>query len=127
MVAVVALYREDDSWAVFLVKAGLSIGHRLVLDPSDRVSDGVRVATRENRACLSSPRFQGSMIRTICDCFLIEINCPYDSMICIGWQTGDNCSVVYKRRQPSRKPRRNQSRQFGRELWSPIIARRSFS
>jgi HlyD family secretion protein len=66
-----ALFRKDDSWAVFLVKegrarialvqighrnsrvaeviSGLSVGDRLVLHPSDRISDGVRVAKRENR------------------------------------------------------------------------------
>jgi HlyD family secretion protein len=71
MVPVGALFRKADSWAVFLVKegrarialvqighrndrvaeviSGLSVGDQLVLHPSDRIGDGVRVAKRENR------------------------------------------------------------------------------
>jgi HlyD family secretion protein len=70
-VPVGALFRKGDSWAVYLVKegrarialvqigrrntrvaeviSGLSVGDQLVLYPSDRISDGVRVAKRENR------------------------------------------------------------------------------
>jgi HlyD family secretion protein len=70
-VPVGALFRKDDTWAVFLVKegrarialvqighrnsrvaeviSGLSVGDRLVLYPSDRIGDGVRIAKRENR------------------------------------------------------------------------------
>jgi HlyD family secretion protein len=66
-----ALFRKGDSWAVFVVKedraqtalvqighrnsrvaeviSGLSVGNRLVLHPSDRISDGVKVVQRENR------------------------------------------------------------------------------
>jgi len=71
MLPVGALFRKGDSWAVFLVKqgrarialvqighrnsrvaevvSGLSVGDRPVLHPSDRISDGVRVAERESR------------------------------------------------------------------------------
>jgi HlyD family secretion protein len=71
-VPVGALFRKGESWAVFLAKegraritlvqighrninrvaeviSGLSIGDQVVLHPSDRISDGVRVANRENR------------------------------------------------------------------------------
>jgi HlyD family secretion protein len=70
-VPVGALFRKGDSWAVFVVEegraqtaliqighrnsrvaeviAGLSVGDRLVVHPSDRISDGVKVAERENR------------------------------------------------------------------------------
>ena len=66
-----ALFRRGDDWAVFAVKngrahativqighrstrfaevlSGLSIGDRVILHPSDRVSNGVRVAERETR------------------------------------------------------------------------------
>jgi HlyD family secretion protein len=69
-VPVSALFRNGESWAVFAVdddgrarlrpveighigdrlaevKAGLAQGQRVVLHPSDRVSDGVRVRRRE--------------------------------------------------------------------------------
>jgi HlyD family secretion protein len=70
-VPVGALFRKGDSWAVFAVRdgrtevvpirvghrnnrvaeviSGLSIGDRVVLHPSDRVSAGTRVAERETR------------------------------------------------------------------------------
>jgi len=68
-VPVAALFRHGDAWAVFAVRdgraevtpvtigqrnnrvaevlSGLSAGDRVVLHPSDRVKDGVRVAQRE--------------------------------------------------------------------------------
>jgi HlyD family secretion protein len=70
-VPVSALFRRGDSWAVFVVHdgrartaliqighrnnqaaeaiSGLSVGDRVVLHPSDRVSERVRVAERESR------------------------------------------------------------------------------
>src|SRR5262249_62249611 len=70
-VAVSALFRQGDDWAVFAVRdgrartaavqighrnnrtaeviSGLSPGDRVVLHPSDRVSDGTAVAERETR------------------------------------------------------------------------------
>jgi HlyD family secretion protein len=70
-VPVGTLFRKGDSWAVFVIKedraqtalvqighrnsrvaeviSGLSVGDRLVLHPSDRISDGVKVVQRENR------------------------------------------------------------------------------
>ena len=70
-VPVAALFRTGDSWAVFVVReghapttpidighrnnrmaevtAGLSAGDLVVLHPSDRVSNGTRVAARETR------------------------------------------------------------------------------
>jgi HlyD family secretion protein len=70
-VPVGALFRKGDSWAVFAVRdgrtqvvpirighrnnrfaeviSGLSVGDRVVLHPSDRVSEGTRVAERETR------------------------------------------------------------------------------
>jgi HlyD family secretion protein len=68
-VPVGALFRKGDSWAVFLVKggrarttlvqidhrnsirlaeviSGLSVGDQVVLHPSDRITDGMRVAAR---------------------------------------------------------------------------------
>jgi HlyD family secretion protein len=68
-VPVAALFRQGDAWAVFAVRdgraqvtpitigqrnnrvaevsAGLSAGDRVLLHPSDRIKDGVRVAQRE--------------------------------------------------------------------------------
>jgi len=68
-VPVSALFRKGESWAVFVIRhgragtaliqighrnsqvaevvSGLSVGDRVVLHPSDRVSEGVRVAERE--------------------------------------------------------------------------------
>jgi HlyD family secretion protein len=70
-VPVSALFRKGDDWAVFVAKdgrarialvridhrntssaeviSGLSAGDTVVLHPSDRVSDGVRVAAREGQ------------------------------------------------------------------------------
>jgi HlyD family secretion protein len=70
-VPVGALFRKGDDWAVFLVKdgrarttliridhrnsrtaevvSGLSAGDKVVLHPSDRVTDGTAVAERESR------------------------------------------------------------------------------
>ena len=70
-VPVGALFRKGDSWAVFAVRdgrtevvpirighrnnraaeviSGLSVGDRVVLHPSDRVSEGTRVAERDTR------------------------------------------------------------------------------
>lgn len=70
-VPVGALFRKGDSWAVFVVKerraqtaliqighrnsrvaeviSGLSVGDRLVVHPSDRIGDGVKIAERMNR------------------------------------------------------------------------------
>lgn len=70
-VPVGALFRKGDDWAVFVVKdgrahvlpvridhrnnrtaeviAGLSAGDKVILHPSDRVSDGTRVTAREGR------------------------------------------------------------------------------
>jgi HlyD family secretion protein len=70
-VPVSALFRKGDEWAVFAVRdgrarttvveigqrnnrlaevvSGLSEGDRVLLHPSDRVSDGVAVAERESR------------------------------------------------------------------------------
>ena len=69
-VPVSALFRKGDSWAVFAIvdgrarttlvevgrrnnriveiKSGLSVGDRVVLHPSDRIRDDVRVARRED-------------------------------------------------------------------------------
>ena len=71
MVPVGALFRKDDSWAVFTVAngrarttlvqighrntrmaeviSGLSDGDRVVLHPSDRVEDGISISERESR------------------------------------------------------------------------------
>ncbi len=70
-VPVAALFRQGDAWAVFATRdgraqvtpitigqrnnrvaavlSGLSAGDRVVLHPSDRIKDGVRVAQRETR------------------------------------------------------------------------------
>ena len=70
-VPVSALFRKGESWAVFVIRhgragtaliqighrnsqvaevvSGLSVGDRVVLHPSDRVSEGVRVAERETQ------------------------------------------------------------------------------
>ena len=69
VVLLTALFRHGDAWAVFVidggrarlrevqighrngydaeVRAGLAVGDEVILSPSDRVSDGVRVATRD--------------------------------------------------------------------------------
>jgi HlyD family secretion protein len=69
-VPVGALFRSGDSWAVFAAKngrarttlvqighrnnrlaevvAGLGLGDRVVLHPSDRIKDGIRVSERES-------------------------------------------------------------------------------
>jgi HlyD family secretion protein len=68
-IPVAALFRQGDSWAAFAVRdgraqvtpitiglrnnrlaevlSGLSVGARVVLHPSDRIKDGVRVVQRE--------------------------------------------------------------------------------
>jgi HlyD family secretion protein len=69
LVPIAALFRRGDAWAVFVVEdgrareriveigarttrhavviSGLEPGERVILHPSDRVADGVRVAPRE--------------------------------------------------------------------------------
>jgi HlyD family secretion protein len=72
MVTLGALFRRGDNWSVFVVNAegrareravtigdrtnraavllsGLEVGERVILHPSDRVSDGVRVRERDGR------------------------------------------------------------------------------
>ncbi|RWA68029.1 HlyD family efflux transporter periplasmic adaptor subunit [Mesorhizobium sp.] len=94
-VPVAALFRKDDDWAVYLAKdgrarttvvkighrnskvaeveSGVSEGERVVIHPSDRIADGVRVAERGPITArqgaqgygLSSPSRRGSVSRSL--------------------------------------------------------------